>query len=52
MKYFIKYWMDEEETEVNIAALTLWRDMAELNKCEIVLDTVTDTEMHFIEYEI
>lgn len=52
MKYFVKYWMDDEEVIVTAEGLAEFYAQAQACRWEVVLTTITPTEMHFTAYEM
>lgn len=52
MTYFVSYWMDETETTVTAEELAALLTEAQQAGRELVLTSMTATEMHFTEFEI
>lgn len=52
MMYFVKYWMDDEETIATAEELAKFHAQAQANRWEVILTTITPTEMHFTAYDM
>jgi hypothetical protein len=52
MTYYVRYWMDDEETAVTVEELVTVTEDAHFAGQYLTLEEVTATEMHFIIYEL
>lgn len=52
MTYYVSYWMDETETAISAEELAIRLAEAQQTGRELVLTSITTTEMHFTEFEI
>jgi hypothetical protein len=52
MTYYVRYWMDDEETALTTEELATATEDARLAGQYLALESVTATEMHFTIYEI
>ena len=52
MTYYVRYWMDDEETAVTVEELATVTEDARFAGQYLTLEEVTATEMHFIIYEL
>ena len=52
MTYYVRYWMDDEETIVTVEELATATEDARLAGQYLALEEVVATEMHFTIYDL
>jgi hypothetical protein len=52
MTYYVRYWMDDEETAVTVEELATTAEEARRARRYLALEEITATEMHFTIYEL